>query len=79
MVTSICEERAVDPIRSLEYIGDATDNLRDARATLNALRRTDPSIFERLLEQGLVKEIDAMIASLSKFRGGVHAEAYGHR
>ncbi len=67
----------MDPIRSLEYIGDATDNLRDARATLNALRRTDPSVFERLLEQGLVKDIETMIATLSKFRGGVHAEAFG--
>jgi len=66
----------VNPIITLEYIGDAIDNMRDARTTLTALRRTDPLVFALLQEEGVLATIDAITAKVTQVRGNVHAKTY---
>ncbi|MGE8451938.1 MAG: hypothetical protein ACN6OP_15210 [Pseudomonadales bacterium] len=66
----------MNPIITLEYIGDAIDNMRDARTTLAALRRTDPQVFALLQEEGILSTLDAITAKVAQLRGNVHAKTF---
>lgn len=64
------------PMITLEYIGDVTDNMRDARTTLTALKRLDPPAYEKLREEGVFSDIEELLDKVMKVRGFVHAKTY---
>lgn len=67
-----------NPIKSLEYLGDASDQVRDAAATLRALQRFHPDLYARV--QATALALIEIARDLNAIRGTEHANLFSdHR